>query len=136
MKKNNFTFANTLAAVLFVGILLLSCSKESPENVTTKFKATDFEIVQVEFLEKNPGLIQVHCNVRNKTNRDYKESTENGYFEIYYKAKGSDGAWYDNAENVPNLNAGASFGRELIINPPNGINLDVNTFTYEVRAKK
>lgn len=132
-------------AALFVATSLFftACSKSDDpapnedsavEEPGTLFKASDFEIYDMERSDITyaENYILYFYKVKNTTDRDYKDNSENGRFDVLFRVKGSDGAWYDSRNSIPDINAGASDEESLDVSCPEGITFDESTFTYEV----
>lgn len=141
-------FLCSLLYVLLTGLLLTGCSSnddgssvitddDNPANLSeTVFKTSDFEIYEMTLsdISSSDNQIYYFYKVKNKTDKNYISNQENGEFDVYFRAKGSDGAWYDSRNSIDDLNAGASDGESLAVTSPEGITLDRSTFTYEVKV--
>lgn len=140
------TFFLNLLYLLMIGVLCTGCSSgddsgvitdDSPSNPSeTVFKTSDFEIYDMDLSEISSSGNQIYYfyKVKNKTDKNYVSNQENGEFDVYFRAKGADGAWYDSRNSIDDLNAGASDGESLAVTSPEGITLDRSTFTYEVKV--
>jgi len=128
-----------LAAVLCTS-LLFSCGKGNHADPSDgdgtsnsgSFNPKDFQISNIHAHQDDPQstrILYIDYTIKNVSSRDYKD-----YFNVKWKVKGSDGAYYEGSDEPGSLNAGASQARSNInIDMGTDGNMaDISTLTYKI----
>lgn len=132
LRVPKYIFINALM-LLLTGILLSGCSKNNDPGSGSRFKATDFQITNIETTHSGSDFI-ISYEITNTTSIDYDFDID-GDFSVRFSIRTTDGAWYEDSRAIPtNISAGFVAATQLVINIPPNKTPDLNTLKYEVYA--
>lgn len=119
--------------ILMASMVLFSCSKSDDNGDIDNpnlFKKSDFEII-INSKEVDERYYEVRYEVKNKRDVPF-DPTVNGYYEIRFKIKTTDGSEYQSEDIISSISANGSLATNVVINYPEGKTINESSFSYEI----